>query len=330
MKYFSLIFYFFYTFLYANDMSVGLETNYRNFKPGQPIKIKITTAQPSYVYLLVLQSDGKVNLLFPNKEENENMLLETSIQIPSEDKKYEFLAGDVYGMDVIYVIASRNRIKKLHKDKYFSKTVYKNIKYEDTSWLKKLTKHSPPDQWILAESPIFISKDGVNEQNKQNIKKESKIITTDSKQVEEPKVKRELEEDEYLSGFFKLPENARLNNKKGYFQVRKDRNSYILKLIPYVQSPDEFCEFKITKFTAPKKNTIEHGFIDANSKSCNFEDMDPELKKFWDAFKTLYLQYHYKKSGNLKAVLWLTSPNDKYKLKATKTVVRDEFNFLTK
>ena len=103
----------------SNEMGISLETNYRNYRPGQSIKINVKLPQAAYLYILTLQSNGNLNLLYPNEDEQDNMIFNEEIKIPDDSKDYEFLAGDTVGKDSIIAIASRNRIKKLHKSKYF-------------------------------------------------------------------------------------------------------------------------------------------------------------------------------------------------------------------
>lgn len=327
VKYF--IWMIFFLNLYSEEMKMDLSTNYKNFKPGQRIKIKVGLNGPYYLYLFVLQSDGKLNLLFPNEEEPDNLILEKQITIPSELKDYEFIAGDTYGMDTIFAISSRNRIKKLHKTKYKKKSIYKNIKNSDTHWLKKLTKKSPPEQWIYSDSKIFISKDGITEIEKQNIQKETKIITTDSKKiVEEKKEIREFEKFEVYSGYFKIPEIIRKNSKKGFFQVFQYGSDFKIHIKPDPNSPIFFCEYKVNKFTKANKENLIYGNLEAKKTTCNINENDLDEKNFWTAFDEIFMEYNYKLSGNLKGSIWFLSENDKMNLKLSKLQARDEFRFL--
>ncbi len=315
--------------LFSEEMKLDLTTNYKNFKPGQRIKINLKINGPYYIYLFVLQSDGKLNLLFPNEEEPDNLILENEITVPSNLKDYEFVAGDTYGMDSIYAIASRNRIKKLHKSKYQKKAIYKNIKHTDIYWIKKITKKTPLDQWVYQDSKIYISKDGIAENQKQNITKETKIITTDSKNViQEKKEIREFQKDEVYSGYFKIPEIARKNSKKGYFQVFKTGEDFKIVVRPDPNSPNIFCEFKVNKFTKANKQNQVYGNLEAKKTSCSLNENEIEEKEFWSPFNDVFMEYNYKISGNLKGTIWFLSENDKMNLKLSKLQARDEFRFL--
>ena len=246
----------------SNEMGISLETNYRNYRPGQSIKINVKLPQAAYLYILTLQSNGNLNLLYPNEDEQDNMIFNEEIKIPDDSKDYEFLAGDTVGKDSIIAIASRNRIKKLHKSKYWIKPVYRNVNFTNMAWLKKLTKKLPPEQWVSADVNIFISRDGVTEIKSQpNPKKDSKIITpsatdTITSASSKEKALHEFSQNEVMHSFFKLPNSARSEgNKRGHFSIIRDPDlhTYKLKITPYLENPNDSCEYSVVSFTNPKK-----------------------------------------------------------------------------
>lgn len=318
----------------SNDMGISLETNYRNYRPGQSIKINVRLKQAAYLYVLTLQSDGNLNLLYPNEDEQDNMIFNEEIKIPDESRDYEFLAGEALGKDTIIAIASRNRIKKLHKAKYWVKPVYRGMNSSNTAWLKKLTKKLPPEQWVSADVNIFISKDGVTEITSTQPKKESKVITAnnnDNPPKELEKSKAEFAQNEVMHGFFKLPDSARTTgNKRGYFSIRKDPdlNTYKLKVIPYIANQNDFCEYSVVSFTNPKKVTATYGTIEVVPDECNLKHAGSDQKDFWKKITNFYLQYQFKKTGALKGNIWLTGGDTKYNQKMTKPEVKDDFKFL--
>lgn len=318
----------------SNDMGISLETNYRNYRPGQSIKINVKLKQAAYLYILTLQSDGNLNLLYPNEDEQDNMIFNEEIRIPDDTKDYEFLAGEALGKDTIIAIASRNRIKKLHKAKYWIKPVYQGMSPNNLAWLKKLTKKLPPEQWVSADVSIFISKDGVTENTNTQPKKDSKIITANNKDnptKEISKIHAEFSQNEVMHSYFKLPNSARITgNKRGYFSVRKDTdlNTYKLKVIPYIANQNDFCEYSIVSFTNPKKVSATYGTIEVIPDECNLKEVGPDQKEFWKKITNFYLQYQFKKSGALKGNIWLTGGDAKYNQKMTKPEVKDDFKFL--
>jgi hypothetical protein len=275
-----------------------------------------------------------LNLLYPNEDEQDNMIFNEEIKIPDESKDYEFLAGEALGKDTIIAIASRNRIKKLHKAKYWVKPVYQGMSSNNMAWLKKLTKKLPPEQWVSADVNIFISKDGVTETTSTQSKKESKIITannTENPPRAQDNIKAEFSPNEVMHGFFKLPNSARTTgDKRGYFLVRKDPdlNTYKLKIIPYITNQNDFCEYSVVSFTNPKKVTATYGTIEVVPDECNLKDAGSDQKEFWKKITNFYLQYQFKKSGALKGNIWLTGGDTKYNQKMTKPEVKDDFKFL--
>lgn len=315
-------------------MGISLETNYRNYRPGQSIKINIKLKQAAYLYLLTLQSDGNLNLLYPNEDEQDNMIFNEEIRIPDDAKDYEFLAGEAIGRDTIIAIASRNRIKKLHKAKYWVKPVYRGMNQNSSIWLKKITKKLPPEQWVSADVNIFISKDGTTETTATQTKKESKIITANTsensaKETEKPNA--EFLQNEVMRGFFKLPNSVRsVGNKRGYFSIHKDLdlNTYKLKITPYITNQNDFCEYSVVSFTNPKKVSATYGTIEVVPGECNLKEASADQKEFWKKITNFYLQYQFKKSGSLKGNVWLTGGDTKYNQKMTKPEVKDDFKFL--
>lgn len=321
----------------SNDMGISLETNYRNYRPGQSVKINVKLPQAAYLYLLTLQSNGNLNLLYPNEDEQDNMIFNEEIKIPDDTKDYEFLAGDTLGKDTIIAIASRNRIKKLHKSKYWVKPIYRNVTPNNMAWLKKLTKKLPPEQWVSADVNIFISRDGVTEiKNPPITKKDSKIITPSSSDSPPPvsakeKISKEFSQNEVMHSFFKLPISIKTEeNKRGYFSVTKDPdlNSYKLKVIPYLTSQNDFCEYSVVAITNPKKIKATYGTIEVVPGECSLKEATDEQKTFWKSITNFYIQYQYKKSGSLKGNIWLTGKDDKFNQKLTKPEVKDDFKFL--
>lgn len=318
----------------SNDMGISLETNYRNYRPGQSIKINVKLKQAAYLYLLTLQSDGNLHLLYPNEDEQDNMIFNEEIKIPDDSKDYEFLAGDTLGRDTIIAIASRNRIKKLHKAKYWVKPVYRGMSQNNSAWLKKITKKLPQEQWVSAEVNIFISKDGTTEVIASQPKKESKIITannSDNNAKQPEKIHAEFQPNEVMHSYFKLPNSARTNgNKRGYFSVHKDPdlNKYRLKVIPYLSNPNDFCEYQVVSFTNPKKVSTTYGTIETIPDECNLKEAGQEQKDFWKKITNFYLQYQFKKTGGLKGNIWLTGGDNKFNQKMTKPEVKDDFKFL--
>lgn len=295
--------------------------------------------QPGYLYILVLQNDGALKLLYPNEDETENFIESKEVSVPGESKEYEFFTGEEYGTDSIIAILSRNRIKKLHKKKYYTKPVYQDVSVQETAWLKKLTKKLSPDQWVSSEVKVFISPDSTVQESVQKTPKAkvnqtpppAKLVKKEEKPKEDASnnVKTDLYPNEVMRSFFKLPEPARIKgNKKGILSVYKEGNKFKLILTPYIANPSDSCEYSISVITEPKKNSNVYGNIHVNPAPCILKEATGFNKEFWKAINNFYVQYRYKKSGNgLKGNMWMMG-EEKFNHKISKIQIRDDFKFL--
>lgn len=312
--------------LNANDLKISVDTNYKNFKPGQSIKVEVQLQATSYLYLLVLKTDGKIHLLYPNAEEFDNLILEDAVSLPSPTKNYEFIAGETYGMDTIFAIASRNRIQKLQQEKYYSTALYKNIKVGNWNWIKKIGANSHPDQWTFAETKIFISKDGISESTKTIVKKDTKEKNLESKKsLFYYKSEKQFLAEEFMTGNFKLPETQSLLSGKGKFTVSKREDSFSLKIFPHRENLNQFCEYKIKSNLKPDLEKKIFGNIDAEITYCKLEELSLEEQNLWSAFRNIFLHYNYKDSKKITGNLWFISANDKFNSKLSKTDTRNPF-----
>lgn len=75
------------------------------FHYGNPVEIRITLSQPSYLIVYALNMDGEVKILFPNIDRRNNYVTSRSITI---NRHYNLLA-DMQGPLFITAIASRDR-----------------------------------------------------------------------------------------------------------------------------------------------------------------------------------------------------------------------------
>jgi hypothetical protein len=306
--------------LLSNDLKISLNTNYKNFKPGQAIKIQVSLPPSSYLYIFVLKNDGSLNLLYPNREESDNLILEDTAKIPSPDKDYDFIAGDNYGVDSIFAVASRNRIAKLHKEKYQNTAVYKNIRAENLNWLRKITKHSHPDHWTFAETKIFISRDGISENSKLIPLKKNKpktIVPIKSEEI--------FLSDEFMKGNFRLPENHFGESLRGKFVISKKEEEFSLTIIPYLDQRDSTCEYKILSNSKPVPVPKSFGNIEAEKLFCKMESLDSEKRLPWTEFKNIFIQYELSPSGKLKGNLWFIGANDKFNSRLSNLSARNPF-----
>ncbi len=306
--------------LLPNDLKISLNTSYKNFKPGQSIKLQVSLPPTSYLYIFVLKNDGSLNLLFPNREESDNLILEDTATIPNPEKDYEFIAGDNYGVDSIFAISSRNRIEKLHGEKYQNAALYKNIRAENLNWIRKITKYSHPDHWTFAETKIFISRDGVSENIKLIPLKKEK-----SKNIVPMKSEDKFLSEEFMTGNFRLPENLKDESVRGKFLVKKKDGEFFLTISPFLEQLDSSCEYRILSNSKPVRESKSFGNIEAEKLYCKMENLDSEKKIPWTEFKNIFIQYELMKGGKLKGNLWFISTNDKFNSRISNVSARNPF-----
>ena len=88
----------------SSPLQVKLESNRSRYNPGGEVNLELKLNKKAYVYLYNIDTEGKVNLLFPNKYDKKNYVGPGEVSLPR--KGYSFLAGNREGAEYLQVIAS--------------------------------------------------------------------------------------------------------------------------------------------------------------------------------------------------------------------------------
>lgn len=89
----------------SSTLEVNISTDKDRYLPEGEVRINYDLSQDAYVYLFNIDTDGEVNLLFPNKYDQDNRLKAGEGQLPG--KGYSFLAGKEQGKEYFQMIASK-------------------------------------------------------------------------------------------------------------------------------------------------------------------------------------------------------------------------------
>lgn len=88
----------------SSGLEVNLELNRPRYRPGGEVEMELDLNKEAYLYLYNIDTQGKVNLLFPNKYEKNNRLGPGKVTLPG--KGYSFIAGREEGTEYLGAIAS--------------------------------------------------------------------------------------------------------------------------------------------------------------------------------------------------------------------------------
>ncbi len=88
----------------TSPLEVEVWTTKDRYSPGQEIKIHFRINKKAYLYIYNIDSQGRVNLLFPNKYDRANHLEPGEGELPG--KGYSFLAGEEEGDEFLQAIVS--------------------------------------------------------------------------------------------------------------------------------------------------------------------------------------------------------------------------------
>ncbi|MBS3765426.1 PEGA domain-containing protein [Candidatus Bipolaricaulota bacterium] len=90
------------------NMELDISTDKSRYLPEEEVKINYELNQEAYLYVFSIESDGEVNLLFPNKYDPDNQLTAGEGQLPG--KGYSFLTGKTEGKEYFQAIASKKKL----------------------------------------------------------------------------------------------------------------------------------------------------------------------------------------------------------------------------
>ena len=88
----------------SSPLSVDIELDKTRYEPGGEVEIRLDLTKKAYVYLYSIDTEGKVNLLLPNRYERDNQLGPGEVTLPGQG--YSYLAGRKEGTEYLQVIAS--------------------------------------------------------------------------------------------------------------------------------------------------------------------------------------------------------------------------------
>lgn len=92
----------------SSNLKVEISTDKSRYLPEEEVKINYELNQAAYLYVFSIESDGEVNLLFPNKYDPDNQLKAGEGQLPG--KGYSFLTGKAEGEEYFQAIASKKEL----------------------------------------------------------------------------------------------------------------------------------------------------------------------------------------------------------------------------
>ncbi len=100
-----------------------LASDKTDYKIGEPMVIKFSVNEPLYVRIVVINSKGEINTLFPNEFQKNNFLEPgKNYQVPPTTGEFAMAAQGPAGTDKIRAIASKDPIPE--NSMFFSKMGY--------------------------------------------------------------------------------------------------------------------------------------------------------------------------------------------------------------
>ena len=78
------------------------------YRPGESMALTVETSEDAYVWVFDTGTSGRVHQIFPNEHATDNfMRARQAVTLPGEDAKYQFVAAEPAGVELLTVIASR-------------------------------------------------------------------------------------------------------------------------------------------------------------------------------------------------------------------------------
>ncbi len=94
-----------------SNIQVSIIAQKTRYRDNEPITFNVQVNRDSYLYLLLVQSDGSIYTLFPNADQENNFVRAGSpVTIPDRNSTFIFAAGEPYGIDVVKAVASRKKL----------------------------------------------------------------------------------------------------------------------------------------------------------------------------------------------------------------------------
>ncbi len=142
----------------ASEIQISLKSSKKKYKKNEPIALEVEVSEKAYIYLILVQNDGEIVLLFPNEDSPDNLVsANTPIAIPEKNSGYVFSAGEPFGMDVLKVIASKRKIDLFTTEK-IPGTPFSQIKESGemvTKGIRRISTEMKPSDWNSAEIEVL-------------------------------------------------------------------------------------------------------------------------------------------------------------------------------
>ena len=93
----------------AIGLTTTLDRADARYRPGESVALTVETSEDAYVWVFDTGTSGRVHQIFPNEHATDNfMRAGQPVTLPGEDAKYQFVAAEPAGVELITVIASRD------------------------------------------------------------------------------------------------------------------------------------------------------------------------------------------------------------------------------
>lgn len=93
------------------DINISFKASKKKYKNNEKIQFSLKVNTDSYLYLILIQSNGDIISLFPNEDHPENFVkANEEISIPDKNSGFIFAAGEPFGTDVVKAIASKKKL----------------------------------------------------------------------------------------------------------------------------------------------------------------------------------------------------------------------------
>ncbi|MBS3786808.1 PEGA domain-containing protein [Candidatus Bipolaricaulota bacterium] len=140
---------------------VNLELNRPRYRPGSEVEMELNLNKRAYLYLYNIDTEGKVNLLFPNKYEKSNHLGPGKVSLPG--KGYSFIAGGKEGTEYLGAIASTQPLElftSINQEK-FENNPFPRLSQDAQSFAlsgkEKISSEVSPKDWAISWTRIPIT-----------------------------------------------------------------------------------------------------------------------------------------------------------------------------
>lgn len=129
-------------------------TSIPSYRPGERIKLYVRPNQSAYIYLFNIDPNGKVNMILPNRYPGgaNYIRANTTKQFPSASDKFTFDIAAPYGVNKVFVLASKKKLDMSQIARFNSTSSFAatSIKSQDglAKSLSIVVKPIPQKTWI--------------------------------------------------------------------------------------------------------------------------------------------------------------------------------------